>query len=189
MTDAPSRKQAPAIPVEKKRKGLIMVNTGDGKGKTTAAMGTGLRAVGAGMKVCMIQFIKGAWHYGELEAVKRLGNFEMIPMGKGFTWDTQNPAEDKRTALEAWEECKRRALSGQYQLLIFDEINYVIDYGFIPVDDVVAFLKTKPEMLHVILTGRNAHPAVVEVADLVTEMKEIKHPFQKGIVAQKGIEY
>ena len=189
MTEAPKDKDTSVVPKVRKAKGLIIVHTGNGKGKTTAAMGTALRAVGAGMKVCMIQFIKGAWKYGEMDAVKRLGDFEILPMGKGFTWDTKNPEEDRRTALVAWEECKRRALSGDYQLVIFDEINYVIDYGFIPAADVVAFLKAKPEMLHLILTGRNAHPDVVEVADLVTEMKEIKHPFKQGIVAQRGIEF
>ena len=187
-TTPPSEKDTQGVSAVQKRKGLIMVNTGNGKGKTTAALGTALRAVGAGMKVCVLQFIKGAWKYGELDAMERLG-VEIKPMGKGFTWDTKNPEEDRRTALEAWEECKRRALSGDYDLVVFDEINYVIDYGFIPVADVVAFLKAKPEMLHVILTGRNAHPDVVEVADLVTEMKEIKHPFKKGIIAQKGIEF
>ena len=151
-------------------------------------MGTALRAVGAGMKVCMVQFIKGAWHYGELEAAKRLGNFEILPMGKGFTWDTKNPEDDRRTALATWEECKKRALSGDCDLVIFDAINYVLDYGFIPTADVVAFLKAKPESLHLVLTGRKAPQAVIDAADLVTEMTEVKHPFQKGIVAQKGIE-
>lgn len=189
MTEPPQEKDTRGIPAAQKRKGLVIVHTGNGKGKTTAAMGTALRAVGAGLKVCMLQFIKGAWRYGELEAAKLLPGFEILPMGKGFTWDTKNPEEDRRTALVAWEECKRRALSGDYQLVIFDEINYVIDYGFIPVSDVLAFLKSKPEMLHVILTGRNAHPDVIDAADLVTEMKEIKHPFKQGIVAQKGIEF
>ena len=189
MTDAPQEKDTQGLKGPPKKKGLVMVNTGNGKGKTTAALGTALRAVGAGLRVCVIQFIKGAWRYGELEAARRLPDFEILPMGKGFTWDTKNPAEDRRTALEAWEECKRRGNSGKYDLLIFDEINYVIDYGFIPVSHVMAFLKAKREMLHVILTGRNAHPYVVEAADLVTEMTEIKHPFKKGIVAQKGIEY
>ena len=189
MTHPPQEKDTRGVSAAPKRKGLIMVHTGDGKGKTTAAMGTALRAVGAGMEVCMVQFIKGAWHYGEMDAVKRLGHFEILPMGKGFTWDTKNPEDDRRTALATWEECKKRALSGKYDLVIFDEINYVLDYGFIPTADVVAFLKGKPEKLHVILTGRKAPAELVEIADLVTEMKEIKHPFQKGIVAQKGIEY
>lgn len=189
MTEPPQEKDTGGVSPAQKRRGLVIVHTGHGKGKTTAAMGTALRALGAGMKVCMLQFIKGAWRYGELEAAKRLPGFEIIPMGKGFTWDTKNPEEDRRTAMAAWEECKRRALSGDYDLLIFDEINYAMDYGFVPVAEVVAFLKAKPEALHLILTGRNAHPDVIEAADLVTEMKEIKHPFKKGIVAQRGIEF
>lgn len=189
MTEPPRERDTKGVSGAQGRRGLVIVNTGDGKGKTTAAMGTALRAVGAGMKVCMIQFIKGAWKYGELEAARRLGGFEILPMGKGFTWDTKDPEEDRRTAQAAWEECKRRALSGEYDLVVFDEINYVIDYGFIQASDVAAFLRGKPPALHVILTGRNAHPDVVDAADLVTEMREIKHPFKQGIVAQRGIEF
>ena len=188
MTEPPQEKDTRGIGASQKRRGLVIVHTGNGKGKTTAALGTALRAVGSGMKVCILQFIKGAWKYGELDAAAKLG-MEILPMGKGFTWDTKNPEEDRRTALAAWEECKRRGLSGKYDLLVFDEINYVLDYGFIPLADVLAFLKAKPERLHVILTGRNAPPELIEAADLVTEMKEIKHPFKKGIVAQRGIEF
>ncbi len=187
-TEVPQERDTQGVEMAQKRRGLVMVNTGNGKGKTTAALGTALRAVGAGMKVCVLQFIKGAWKYGELDAMEKLG-VEIKPMGKGFTWDTKNPEEDRRTALAAWEECKRRSLSGDYDLVVFDEINYVLDYGFIPLADVLDFLAHKPERLHVILTGRNAPPELIEAADLVTEMKEIKHPFKKGIIAQRGIEF
>ena len=189
MTEAPQEKDTRGVRPDGRRRGLVIVHTGNGKGKTTAAMGTAFRAVGAGMKVCMVQFIKGAWKYGEMEAARLLPGFEILPMGKGFTWDTKDPEEDRRTARGAWEECKRRALSGVYGLVIFDEINYVTDYGYLPAEEVVAFLKSKPEALHVILTGRNAHPDVIQAADLVTEMKEVKHPFKVGIIAQKGIEF
>jgi cob(I)alamin adenosyltransferase len=172
------------------RKGLIIVHTGNGKGKTTAALGTAFRALGYGWRVLMVQFIKGNWHYGELDAAKRFeGLIEIRPMGEGFTWDTKNPERDRQKAHEAWEFGKNEALSGKWDLVIFDEINYVITYDYLEVEKVVDFLKNKPRELHVILTGRDAHEKIVEAADLVTEMREIKHPFKKGIKAQKGIEF
>ena len=172
------------------RKGLIIVHTGNGKGKTTAALGTAFRALGYGWRVLMVQFIKGNWHYGELDAAKRFeGLFEIRPMGEGFTWDTKNPERDRQKAHEAWEFGKSEALSGKWDLVIFDEINYVITYDYLEVEKVVDFLKNKPRELHVILTGRDAHEKIIEAADLVTEMREIKHPFKKGIKAQKGIEF
>lgn len=171
-------------------KGLIIVHTGDGKGKTTAALGLAFRALGYGYRVLMVQFIKGAWHYGELEAARRFeGLFEIRPMGEGFTWNTKDPERDRQKAHEAWEFGKKAALSGQYQMVIFDEINYVIKYDYLPVQEVVHFLKEKPKDLHVVLTGRDAAPEIIELADLVTEMREIKHPYKKGIKAQKGIEF
>jgi cob(I)alamin adenosyltransferase len=173
----------------KKKKGLIMVNTGNGKGKTTAALGVALRACGYGMKVCMLQFFKGKWKYGELRSAPKLGNFEIRPMGHGFTWESKDIEVDKRMVREAWQASSVEILSGKYDLVILDEINYALSYGFLPVEDVVEFLKEKPAMLHVILTGRDAKPEIIEIADLVTEMREIKHPFTEGIVAQKGIEF
>ncbi len=175
---------------EGKKKGLIIVNTGDGKGKTTAALGIAFRAIGSDFKVFVGQFIKGSRQYGELVTAERLKEWiEIHPMGEGFTWETKSRERDTEKAHEAWAFFKERLLSGQYQLIIFDEINYVIDYGYLPVEWVVEALEQKPEMVHVILTGRNAHPAIVEMADLVTEMREIKHPFKKGITAQRGIEF
>lgn len=173
----------------KKKKGLIIVNTGDGKGKTTSAMGVALRAAGHGMKSVMVQFIKGSWSYGELLSSKKLGTFDIIPMGRGFTWESEDIELDRQAALKAWEVCKEKALSGDYNIAIFDEINYAIHLGLIDVNEVVDFLKNKPDALHVILTGRNAKKEIIELADMVTEMKEIKHPFKKGVWAQKGIEY
>ena len=175
------------------RKGLIIVHTGPGKGKTTAALGTALRAVGQGLKVLMVQFIKGSWHYGELDAARCFGDdrFQILPMGRGFvkTGAEKPDPEDVRLVQEAWKFAKDRIMEGRLDLIILDEINYAISYGMLSPESVVETLRQKPEMLHVILTGRNAHPVLVECADLVTEMREIKHPYQKGIVAQRGIEY
>jgi cob(I)alamin adenosyltransferase len=174
------------------RKGLIIVNTGPGKGKTTAAMGTGLRAVGNGMKVLMLQFLKGSWHYGELDAVQAFGDkFVMKQMGRGFVkvGGAETDPEDIRLVEEAWGEAEKAVLSGEWDVVILDEINYAISYGMLEPSKVVAALQRKPDMVHVILTGRNAHPSIVEVADTVTEMREIKHAYQRGIMAQRGIEY
>ena len=174
------------------RRGLIIVNTGPGKGKTTAAMGTGLRAVGSGMKVLMLQFLKGSWHYGELDAVKAFGDdFVMKQMGRGFVKvGTEKPdPEDVRMVEAAWAEGERAIQSGEWDLVVLDEINYAISYGMLDPAKVAESLKRKPELVHVILTGRNAHPTIVEVADTVTEMRQVKHAYEKGIEAQRGIEY
>jgi cob(I)alamin adenosyltransferase len=174
------------------RRGLIIVNTGPGKGKTTAAMGTGLRAVGNGMKVLMLQFLKGSWHYGELDAVKAFGdNFVMKQMGRGFVkvGGAETDPEDVRLVEEAWNQAEQAIMSGQWDLVILDEINYAISYGMLDPAKVVETLRRKPEQVHVILTGRNAHPTIIELADTVTEMKQIKHAYEKGVLAQRGIEY
>jgi cob(I)alamin adenosyltransferase len=174
------------------RRGLIIVHTGPGKGKTTAAMGTALRAVGQGMRVLMLQFLKGSWHYGELDAVKVFGDkFVMKQMGRGFVKvGAEKPdPEDVRMVEEAWTEAHTAIHSGEWDLVILDEINYAISYGMLEPAKVVESLKNKPELVHVILTGRNAHPTIVELADTVTEMRQIKHAYEKGVLAQRGIEY
>jgi len=174
------------------RKGLIIVNTGPGKGKTTAAMGTALRAVGNGMKVLMLQFLKGSWHYGELDAVKSFGgNWVMKQMGRGFVkvGGAETDPEDVRMVEEAWSEAEKAIQSGEWDLIILDEINYAISYNMLDPAKVTAALKAKPEQVHVILTGRNAHASIVEIADTVTEMKQVKHAYEKGVLAQRGIEY
>ncbi len=182
--------QTPPTNKPTQKKGLIIVHTGEGKGKTTAALGLAFRALGYGHKVLIVQFIKGAWHYGELDAAKRFeGLLEIRPMGEGFTWNTKDPERDRRKAREAWAFGKKAALSGEYQMVIFDEINYVIKYDYLPVAEVVDFLREKPENLHLVLTGRDAPAEIIELADLVTEMREIKHPYKAGIKAQKGIEF
>jgi cob(I)alamin adenosyltransferase len=174
------------------RRGLIIVNTGPGKGKTTAAMGTALRAVGNGMKVLMLQFLKGSWHYGELDAVKAFGgNFVMKQLGRGFVkvGGAETDPEDIRIVEEAWQESRQAILSGEWDLVILDEINYAISYGMLDGEKVAEALKQKAEMVHVILTGRNAHPKIIEAADTVTEMRQVKHAYEAGILAQRGIEY
>jgi cob(I)alamin adenosyltransferase len=173
----------------KKKKGLIIVNTGNGKGKTTAALGVALRACGYGMKVIMLQFFKGKWKYGELRSAPKLETFEVHPMGKGFTWESKDIEIDKSMVRQAWQAAKEKITSGEYDIVILDEINYALTYGFLPVADVVDFLRNKPPMLHVILTGRDAKPEILQIADLVTEMRQVKHPFEQGVVAQKGIEF
>jgi cob(I)alamin adenosyltransferase len=174
------------------RRGLIIVNTGPGKGKTTAAMGTALRAVGNGMRVLMLQFLKGSWHYGELDAVKAFGdNFVMKQMGRGFVkvGGAETDPEDIKLVEAAWAEAEQAIMSGQWDLVILDEINYAIGYHMLEPAKVVEALKRKPEMVHVILTGRNAHASIVELADTVTEMRQVKHAYEKGVMAQRGIEY
>lgn len=174
------------------RNGLILVNTGDGKGKTTAALGMALRAWGQGMKVLVLQFIKGGWKYGELKATEKLGpDFEMRQMGEGFIKGPgdQSLEEHRQAAAEALEAAKTEISSGKYDLIILDEILYAIHYGLVALDDALELMAKKPDRLHLVLTGRNAPPEIIEQADLVTEMKEIKHHYNKGIPAQKGIEF
>ena len=174
------------------RRGLILINTGPGKGKTTAALGTALRAVGCGMKVLVLQFIKGSWHYGELDAVEAFGpNLVLKQMGRGFVkvGGAEPDPEDIRLVQAAWAEAREAIDSGEWDLVVLDEINYAISYKMLDAAVVAEALRGKPEMVHVILTGRNAHPMLVELADTVTEMREVKHAYTRGIQAQRGIEY
>src|SRR6202158_3095669 len=174
-------------------KGLLIVYSGPGKGKTTCALGTAFRAVGQGLGVLMVQFIKGSWRDAELAAAKMLGDdkFEIRPMGRGFVkvGGAETDPEDIRLAEECWEAGRAAICSGTYDLVILDEINYTISYKMLDAEKVAEALKARPEQVHVICTGRNAHPLLVEQADLVTEMKEVKHPYTKGILAQRGIDY
>ena len=171
-------------------KGLIIVNTGDGKGKSTAAFGTALRAMGQGYKVAIVQFIKGNWKTGEGEFFKKLkGQAQIHSMGDGFTWDTKDFKQDVAAARRAWDKCRELLHDDVHQLVIFDEINCALAYNFLDVKKVIKELKRKPSFKHVILTGRDAPKELVELADLVTEMKCIKHPYTKGIKAQLGIDY
>lgn len=172
--------------------GLIIVHTGNGKGKTTAALGMALRAWGQGMRVLVIQFIKGGWKYGELAAAQQLGpRFVIRQMGEGFVKgaNQEEALEHRQAAAEAFKAAAEAMAAGQWDMIILDEINYALHYGLIPLEEVLALLNKKPAALHLILTGRNAAAEVIERADLVTEMKAIKHPYQKGVKAQKGIEF
>lgn len=173
------------------KKGLIIVNTGNGKGKTTAAFGLALRSLGTGMTVAIIQFIKGKWKSGEVEGLRKAfpGQVEIHQMGDGFTWETQNFEKDVASAETAWKKCKEFLFDEKTDVVIFDEINYVLKYNFLPVGDVIEALRQKPPMKHVVLTGGSAPDELIDLADLVTEMRCIKHPFEKGIMAQKGIEF
>ncbi len=173
--------------------GLTIVYTGKGKGKTTAALGIALRAVGYGKKVCMIQFIKGSWHYGEMTSSKKLEpEFEMITVGKGFVGiiDDKSPKEDhKEIAKEAIKISNEKIQSGNYDIVILDEINYAVNLDLISVKDVINLIKSKPQKVDLVLTGNYAKDEIIEISDLVTEMKEVKHPFQRGIKAKKGIDF
>lgn len=173
--------------------GLVIVYTGGGKGKTTASLGMALRAVGHGHKICMIQFIKGSWSYGEMNSVKRLEpELEFIISGKGFVGiiDDKSPKEDHiKIAQEAVKISEQKIKSGKYDLVILDEINYAVNLGLVDIKDVISLIKSKPEKLNLVLTGNHAKPEIIELADLVTEMKEIKHPFKSGIKAKKGIDF
>jgi cob(I)alamin adenosyltransferase len=174
------------------RRGLLLINTGPGKGKTTAALGTAMRAVGNGMRVLMLQFLKGSWHYGELDAAAAFGgNFVLKQMGRGFVkvGGAETDQEDVRMVEAAWAEAREAIYSGEWDLVVLDEINYAINYKMLDAAVVAEALRGRPEMVHVILTGRNAHPLLVELADTVTEMRELKHAYTKGILAQRGIEY
>jgi len=173
-----------------RRKGLILVNTGEGKGKSSSAFGMVFRAAGWGMKVCVIQFIKGQWKTGEQQAAKRFDNIEWHSLGDGFTWDTKNPEQDIKTSLEIWEFCKKKIRSAEYDMVVLDEINYCCGYGWISGEDIATFLREeKPAWLHVIMTGRNAAAEVIDVANTVTEMKKLKHAYAEGIKAEQGIEF
>lgn len=174
------------------QKGLIIVHTGMGKGKTTAAMGMALRGVGHQLKSLMIQFIKGSWKYGELEAVKALYPFfEIVPMGKGFI-HVGKPGpekEDVEAVSKAWKCFVEKLSSKEYDMIILDEINVAMHYGLLPLEPVLRALQEKPAGLHLVLTGRNASPEIMDMADLITEMVEVKHPYKEGVPAQKGIEF
>lgn len=173
----------------RKPRSLVLVNTGNGKGKTTAALGVMFRAWGRGLRVCMLQFIKTATsNYGEHRAAKKIG-IEIVPLGGGFTWLSKDIERDKALARELWEQSKARIASGEYDLVVLDEFTYPLVYGWLSVDEVIEALRQRPEHVNVIITGRDAPQALIDFADTVTEMREVKHPYQKGITALAGIDY
>ena len=173
----------------RKRKPLVIVYTGNGKGKTTAALGVLLRAYGRGWTTVMLSFMKSETsNYGEERAGRKLG-IEMVPLGGGFTWLSKDLEKDKALARRCWEACKEKISSGRYDIVVLDEMTYPLNYGWLDTGEVIEFLRSRPPNLHVIITGRDAPAALVEFADLVTEMREVKHPFQEGIKAQPGIDF
>jgi len=171
-------------------RGLLVVHTGKGKGKTTAAIGMVCRCVGHGMKVGIVQFVKGAWTSAERTVLEKFPDLvDIRVMGEGFTWDTQDRARDIRAAQKAWETAKTMLNDPTYSMILLDELNIVLRYDYLPVAEVVSVLTAKRPDLHVVVTGRNAKPELVDVADLVTDMTMVKHPFRDGVKAQKGIEF
>ncbi len=173
-----------------RRHGVVLVHTGQGKGKSSSAIGMVFRAAGWGMKVCVIQFIKGQWQTGEQRAAEQFDTIEWHALGDGFTWDTKNPEQDIKTSREIWTFSQQKILSGDYDLVVLDEINYCSDYGWISGQEIADFIRQhKPPYLHLVLTGRNAQSEVIEAADTVTEMQAVKHAFEKGIKAEQGVEF
>ena len=171
-------------------KGLLIVHTGAGKGKSTAAFGLALRALGRGWRVGVVQFIKGAWETGERKALESFGDLvTWRTMGEGFTWETQDKARDIAAAERAWAVAREMMGDKRFRLIVLDELNIALRYGYLPLDEVLPVLQGRPRDLHLVVTGRNAPPELIEAADLVTEMTLVKHPFRAGVKAQPGIEF
>ncbi len=187
-------KQDAEVRSRKEKKGLLIVNTGDGKGKSTAGFGLAMRAAGHGFRVAVVQFTKGSWKTGEAEAFKRFPEIDHFIVGDGFTWDTQNREEDMRRARDGFalatkliDEC--RSETPKYKLIVLDELNIITRYEYLPIDLVVNTLANKPPELHICVTGRDANAALIDLADTVTEMRVIKHAYEAGIRAQRGVEF
>jgi len=182
--------RARILATKTEERGLLIVHTGTGKGKSTAAFGLVLRCLGHGMRVGVVQFVKGAWETGERTVLRRFPDLvTMRAMGEGFTWETQDRARDIAAARAAWDAAKAMLADPAYRLVLLDELNIVLRYDYLPAAEVVEALASRPRDLHVIVTGRNAKPELLEIADLVTEMKLVKHPFRAGVKAQAGIEF
>ncbi|EQA44733.1 cob(I)yrinic acid a,c-diamide adenosyltransferase [Leptospira broomii serovar Hurstbridge str. 5399] len=173
----------------KERRGLMIVNTGEGKGKTTAALGMIFRALGRGMRCGIVQFIKGKWETGERKFAKTIPELDFYVMGLGFTWDSEDLDKDKKAALAAWELSKKMILGGDHALVVLDEITYAFHFGWIDVKEASDVFKTRPSHVHIVLTGRNCPELLLEQADLVSKIEAVKHPFQIGIKAQAGIDF
>lgn len=188
----PEQQTPPTDPPPKgnvRQPSLLLVNTGDGKGKSTAAFGTALRAVARGWKVAVVQFLKsGDWNVGEEKLGRQIG-IDWWALGDGFTWDSEDMDESEAIAREAWAEAADKITSGDYELVILDEVTYPINWGWVPVGEVVEVLGRRPLKVNVIVTGRDAPSEIVEIADTVTEMRKVKHAFDKGVMARRGIDY
>ncbi|MDB5408107.1 MAG: cob(I)yrinic acid a,c-diamide adenosyltransferase [Rhodospirillales bacterium] len=182
--------RAKILATKTEERGLVIVHTGTGKGKSTAAFGMVLRCIGHGMRVGVVQFVKGVWGTGERVVLDRFPELVTCrAMGEGFTWETQDRARDIAAARAAWEEAKAMIADRSYRMVLLDELNIVLRYDYLPLEEVLDTLKAKPRDLHLVVTGRNAKPELIELADLVTEMTLVKHPFRGGVKAQKGIEF
>ncbi len=176
------------IAAAQEEKGLLLIITGNGKGKSTSGFGTIARAVGHGLNCAVAQFIKGTWDNGERNLLERLG-VEFQVMATGFTWETQNKAADTEAAQLVWQECKRMLLDESLDVILFDELTYMVSYGYIDLDEVVDALSNRPKMQSVIITGRAAHRTLIEMADTVSEVKSVKHAFESGVKALKGVDW
>jgi cob(I)alamin adenosyltransferase len=182
--------RAKILATKTEERGLVIVHTGTGKGKSTAAFGMVLRCIGHGMRVGVVQFVKGVWGTGERVVLDRFPELVTCrAMGEGFTWETQDRARDVAAARAAWEEAKAMIADPSYRMVLLDELNIVLRYDYLPLEEILTTLKAKPRDLHIVVTGRNAKPELIELADLVTEMTLVKHPFRGGVKAQKGIEF
>lgn len=173
-----------------RRTGLTLVLTGSGKGKSSSAFGMVFRAAGWGMRVCVIQFIKGQWQTGEQRAARHFPEIEWHALGDGFTWDTQNPEQDRQTSRDIWAFAQQKILSETFDLVVLDEINYCCGYGWLNGEEIASFIRDqKPKWMHVVLTGREAAPEIIAISDTVTEMRLVKHAFERGIKAEQGVEF
>jgi cob(I)alamin adenosyltransferase len=189
VSDTNSPPTEPPAKATVREPSLVLVNTGEGKGKSTAAFGTAIRAVARGWKVGVIQFLKsGDWHVGEEKIGKQLG-IDWWALGDGFTWDSEDIEESEAIAREAWSVAKDKIRSGEYDLIVLDEITYPINWGWIALEDVLAVVSARPESMNLIFTGRDAPFELIEVADTVTEMVKVKHAFDRGVMARRGIDY
>ncbi len=187
MTDVPPTEDP--VPGLRRAPSLVLLNTGDGKGKSTAAMGVMIRAVAREWKVAVVQFLKsGDWATGEQKTAQRLG-VDWWAIGDGFTWDSEDLEESAAIAQQAWSKAKEVILSGDYSLVILDEVTYPLTWGWIDLDEVITVITTRPDHVNIVLTGRDAPPELVDVADTVTEMRSVKHAFERGIRAKKGIDF
>lgn len=175
--------------VDSARRGLVVVYTGDGKGKTTAALGMVFRALGRGFRVAVVQFIKGNWKTGERMFAETLPGLVFRTMGRGFTWESDDLSKDAAVANSAWQDAKALIVSGEHDLVVLDEITYTFEHGFVPLSDVLETLRARPAHVHVVITGRGAPEQLVSLADLVSEMRKLKHPFDQGLKAQIGVDF
>lgn len=189
MSDQPTPPTSPPPKGNVRQPSLLLVNTGDGKGKSTAAFGTAMRAIARGWRVAVVQFLKsGEWSVGEEKIGRQIG-IDWFALGDGFTWDSENMDQSEAIAREAWSVAAEKIGSGDYELIVLDELTYPINWGWVDLEEVVSVLAQRPDKVNVVLTGRDAPRELIEIADTVTEMKKVKHAYDKGVMARRGIDY